>query len=60
QLKYANADWRPIIPEWGEINGPYLGVAINQALTGEKTPEEAMNDIVEPVRNIMKRAGYIE
>lgn len=60
QLKYANADWRPIIPEWGEINGPYLGVAINQALTGEKTPEQAMNDIVKPVRDIMVRAGYIK
>ncbi len=60
QLKNANPDWRPIIPEWGEINGPYLGVAINQALTGEKTPEQAMQDIVDPVRNIMKRAGYIK
>ncbi len=60
QLKNANPDWRPIIPEWGEINGPYLGVAINQALTGEKTPKQAMQDIVEPVRAIMKRAGYIQ
>ena len=60
QLKVANPDWRPIIPEWGQINGPLLGTAINQALTGEKSPEEAMNDIVEPVREIMVRAGYIE
>lgn len=60
QLQYANADWRPIIPEWGEINGPLLGTAINQALTGEKTPEQAMRDIVEPVRQIMIRAGYID
>jgi len=60
QLKYANADWRPIIPEWGEINGPLLGTAINQALTGQKTPEQAMADIVEPVRQVMIRAGYID
>ena len=60
QLRYANPDWRPIIPEWGEINGPYLGTAISQALTGEKTPEQAMRDIVEPVREIMIRAGYIQ
>ena len=59
QLEDANPDWRPIIPEWGEINGPYLGVAINQALTGEKTPRQAMEDIVAPVREIMIRAGYI-
>jgi multiple sugar transport system substrate-binding protein len=60
QLKVANADWRPIIPEWGQINGPLLGTAINQALTGQKTPEQAMNDIVEPVREVMIRAGYID
>lgn len=60
QLKVANPDWRPIIPEWGQINGPYLGTAINQALTGEKTPRQAMNDIVEPVRQIMERAGYYD
>ena len=36
------------------------GTAINQALTGEKTPEQAMNDIVEPVRQIMERAGYYD
>lgn len=60
QLRVANADWRPIIPEWGQINGPLLGTAINQALTGQKTPEQAMNDIVEPVREIMIRGGYID
>ena len=60
QLVNANPDWRPIIPEWGEINGPYLGVAINQALTGEKTALQAMQDIVAPVRAIMIRAGYIK
>lgn len=60
QLEVANPDWRPIIPEWGQINGPLLGTAINQALTGEKTPEEAMQDIVEPVRAIMVRGGYID
>jgi multiple sugar transport system substrate-binding protein len=60
QLPEANPDWRPIIPEWGQINAPYLGVAINQALTGEKTPEQAMKDIVKPINEIMKRAGYIK
>ncbi len=58
QLPYADPDWRPITKEWGEINAQLLGVAINQALTGEKTPEEAMQSIVEPVRAIMERGGY--
>ena len=38
----------------------YWAIAINQVLTGEKTPEEAMAGIKEPVREIMKRAGYYD
>ncbi len=59
QLEYANADWRPIIPEWGEINN-MLGIAINQGLTGVKTPEKAMQDVVGPIRQVMIRSGYIK
>ena len=59
QLKYANPDWRPIIPEWGEINST-IGVYINQALTGEKTPAKAMQDAVGPIRDVLVRAGYLK
>ena len=59
QLEYANPDWRPIIPEWGEIN-EQLGIAINQVLTGDKTPEQAMQDVEQPIRDIMERAGYYD
>jgi len=58
QLQYADPDWRPIIAEWSEINVQYMGVAVSQVLTGEKQPKEAMDAIVEPVREIMERAGY--
>ena len=57
QLKYADPDWRPIVPEWGEINQT-IGVAVNQVLTGEKQPKEAMDAIMQPIRDIMERAGY--
>lgn len=57
-LKYANPDWRPIIPEWPEISMQYLGYALHEVITGKKTPEKAMNDIREPVRKIMEKAGY--
>jgi len=57
-LKYANPDWRPIIPEWPEISMQYLGTAIHEVITGKKTPEKGMNDIREPVRKIMEKAGY--
>jgi multiple sugar transport system substrate-binding protein len=57
-LKYANPDWRPLIPEWPEISMQYVGIALHEAITGKKTPEKAMGDIVEPVRKIMEKAGY--
>ena len=57
QIKHADPDWRPIIPEWGEINQT-IGVAVNQVLTGEKTPKAAMDGIIQPIRDIMQRAGY--
>jgi multiple sugar transport system substrate-binding protein len=56
----VDPDWRPIIPEWTEINVQILGVAINQVLTGEKTPEEAMEGVMEPIREVMKRGGYYD
>ena len=57
-LKYANPDWRPIIPEWPEISMQHVGIALHEAITGKKTPEKAMSDVVEPVRKIMEKAGY--
>ncbi len=59
QLPHVNPDWRPLIPEWGEINN-MLGIAVNQVLTGEKQPQQAMDEMVAPVREIMVRAGYIK
>ncbi len=60
QLQYSDPDWRPIIAEWDEINIQALGVAVSEALTGKKTPEEALNGIVPKVTDIMKRGGYLK
>ena len=60
QLKHSDPDWRPIIAEWDEINIQALGVVVSEALTGKKTPEEALNGIVPKVTDIMKRGGYIK
>jgi len=57
-LKYADPDWRPIIPVWDTINAQLLGVGISEALTGKKTAEVALNELVEPVTQIMRGAGY--
>lgn len=59
QLPHVNPDWRPIIPEWGEINN-LMGIAVNQVLTGEKEPQQAMDELIDPITEIMKRAGYYD
>ncbi|MCS4509409.1 ABC transporter substrate-binding protein [Xylophilus ampelinus] len=60
QLKYSDPDWRPIIPEWDEINIQALGVAISEALTGKKTPKDALDGVVPKVTEIMRRGGYLK
>ncbi|MBD3309434.1 extracellular solute-binding protein [candidate division KSB3 bacterium] len=53
-------DWRPAIAEFPEIETQYFGVAVNQVMTGEKTPEEAMQGIVEPIKKILEEGGYYD
>lgn len=60
QLKYADPDWRPIIPEWDAINVDHLGVAVHDALIGKKSPERALKDSVPKVLEIMKSGGYLK
>lgn len=60
QLKHADADWRPIIPEWSEINEQVLGVGLSEVLIGKKSAEEAMSEMEPKVRAIMKKAGYLK
>ncbi len=58
QGKYADPNWRPVIAEYPEIETQYFGVAVNQVMTGDKTPEAAMQSVVEPIRKIMEEGGY--
>jgi multiple sugar transport system substrate-binding protein len=59
-LRDADPDWRPIIPEWDEINVKMLGLAIGQALKKEKSPEQALNEMAPKVGDLMTRNGYIK
>ena len=60
QLKYVEPDWRPIIPEWDEINIQALGVVVSEALTGKQSPADALNGVIPKVTDIMKRGGYLK
>ena len=58
QLECANTDWRPLIAEWGEINVNVMGVALSEAMSGEKGIQEAMDEAADRTRDVMNRAGY--
>ena len=58
QLECADADWRPLIPEWPAMNAPILGEEISAALTGQKSIEDAMNTANERLRELLEREGY--
>ena len=58
QLECANPNWRPLIPEWGALNAPILGVYVSEYITGNMTAEEAMEQASVEIRDVMDRAGY--
>ena len=58
QLECANPNWRPLIPEWGALNAPILGVYVSEYATGNMTAEDAMAQAAEEIRAEMERAGY--
>jgi multiple sugar transport system substrate-binding protein len=43
---------------WDKINVQALGVGISEALTGKKSAEAALNDLVAPVTAMMRESGY--
>lgn len=48
---------RPRIPEWTEM-ADAIEVALSQALTGEKTPSEALGEANQKIALVLMRAGY--
>lgn len=56
-LKYADPDWRPIIPVWGKINAD-LGTTLSKVLTEGLDVQEALDGVAERTRAVMDEAGY--
>lgn len=56
-LKYADPDWRPIIPVWGKINAD-LGTTLSKVLTEGLDIQEALDGVAERSRTVMDEAGY--
>ena len=60
QLRDAEPDWRPIIPEWDDINVNALGLVIGETLQGKRSSNTALQDAVPLVNEIMRKAGYLK
>jgi multiple sugar transport system substrate-binding protein len=56
-LKYADPDWRPIIPVWGKINAD-IGTSMSKVLTEGLSVEDALNGVAERAKETMTEAGY--
>jgi len=56
--KVLDVSWvEPPLPEWGHIRQIY-GEMVSEAITGQKSPEDAIRDAAERMRSVLKDAGY--
>ena len=58
QLACADPDWRPLIPEWNELNIDVLGQALTEVITTDGPVQPIMDAANEKARAIMEREGY--
>lgn len=58
QLECANENWRPLIPEWGEINAQIMGEQIGAYLNDVIDAETALANAKEQITDVMAREGY--
>ena len=56
-LKYADPDWRPIIPVWGKINAD-IGTTLSKVLTEDLDIQKALDGVAERAKATMEEAGY--
>ena len=56
-LKFADPDWRPIIPVWGKINAD-IGTTMSKVLTEDLDIQAALDGVAERTRAVMDEAGY--
>ena len=58
QLPCADPDWRPLIPEWNELNVDVLGQALTEVITTDEPIQPILDAANEKAREIMEREGY--
>ena len=60
QLKCADPDWRPLIPEWNELNIKVLGLALTEVITTDKPIKPILDKAAVKARAVMEREGYYQ
>ncbi len=60
QLPCADPDWRPLIPEWNELNIQVLGVALSEIITSDDPIQPILDQAAADARAIMEREGYYD
>ncbi len=58
QLPCADPDWRPLIPEWNELNIDVLGQALTDVITTDAPIQPIMDAANDKARAVMEREGY--
>lgn len=58
-LKIADAQYRPIFPNWNEM-GDILGIAVQSVIAGGNTAEDALNKAQKDIEVMLKKNGYIK
>jgi len=58
QMECANENWRPLIPEWGEVNAQIMGQKLGSYLNGEMSAEDALAEAKSEIEALMARSGY--
>ena len=56
-LRYADPDWRPIIPPWGKINAD-IGTTMSKVLTENLDPQKALDGVAKRTEALMAKEGY--
>jgi multiple sugar transport system substrate-binding protein len=58
QLKCAKADWRPLIPEWPQIDNQIIGISVSEAITGKKPAQQALDEAAAKIEALLDSKGY--
>ncbi len=58
-LKIADPNWRPLIPEWDHVSQQIIGQALPSVITGKTPAKTALDSVVGPAEDVVRKAGLL-